>query len=93
MSEAPIIAWESRSEFESGCRALVRATSFAVGAGRCGAVSITSLVPDGFFQPIEGGGASATSLIGPGEATALAQALLDAAQEARRLGPPLYGSA
>jgi hypothetical protein len=54
-------------------------------------VTLTTLVPDGFFATVEGGGVSATTLIGPGEARELATLLIDAAARAETLGPPLYG--
>jgi hypothetical protein len=91
MSDVPVTLSEERLDFDSGCRVMVRAASFAVAAHRAGGVTVTSAVPDGFFMPIEGGGASATAVIGPAEARALAALLVDAAQRAETVGPPLYG--
>jgi len=73
--DAPLTLSEERIGFGSGCRAVVRAASFAVADHRAGGVTLSTLVPDGFFQFIEGGGASATTMLGPGEARARCAAL------------------
>ena len=74
----------------SGGRGMVRAAAFSVADGIRVGVTLTIRVPDGFFRPIDGGGASATLLLNPGEARGFA-AWIDAAADAvDAAGPPLY---
>lgn len=70
---------------------MVRAASFAVADQRRGAVTLTSVVPDDFSSLVDGGGVSATALLGPDEARQVARMLLEAADQAAAVGPPLYG--
>lgn len=70
---------------------MVRAAAFPVGDAERGGVTFTIRVPDGFFAPIDGGGATATLLITPNEARGFASWLEQAASAADRVGPPLHG--
>lgn len=90
MSDEPRTVWEERTDLGYGGRAMVRAAAFPVGEGVRGGVTLTCLVPDGFFTPIDGGGASATSLIGSDEARRLARWLIEAAAQADEIGLPIY---
>ena len=67
-----------------------RAAAFPVADSIRVGVALTIRVPDGFFRAIEGGGASATLLLNPGEARGFAAWLDAAAEAADAAGPPLY---
>jgi hypothetical protein len=69
---------------------MVRAAAFQVGGAERGAVTLTVQVPDGFFGPLDGGGASATLLVTADEARRFASWLHQAADEADGVGPALY---
>lgn len=87
----PRTVWEQSDGVASGGGGVIRAASFPVGGDERGAVTFTVRVPDDFFAPIEGGGATATLLIAPDEARDFASWLEEAAAAADRVGPPLYG--
>ncbi len=69
---------------------MVRGAAFSVGDTERGGVTFTVQVPDGFYVPIDGGGATATLLITPNEARRFASWLEQAASAADAVGPPLY---
>jgi hypothetical protein len=69
---------------------MVRTVAFAIGDTERGGVTLTVQVPDGFYAPIDGGGATATLLITPNEARGFASWLEEAAEAADVVGPPLY---
>ena len=61
--------WQEQDGVLAGGGAVVRAAAFGVGGQVRGGVTLTLQVPDGAWQPLDGGGASATLLLGPDEAT------------------------
>ncbi len=86
----PRTVWEDQDGVLSGGAGMVRAAAFRVGDAERGGVTLSVRVPDGFFMPIEGGGASATLLLNPNEARGFAAWLNAAADAADAAGPPLY---
>jgi hypothetical protein len=91
MNDQPETVWEDGTELGSGSRTMVRAAAFPLGSTVHGGVTLSCVVPEGFFAPVAGGGASATTLMGAGEARQLAKMLSDAADAAEQQGPPIYG--
>ncbi|MEO7556819.1 MAG: hypothetical protein ABIV94_09505 [Acidimicrobiales bacterium] len=92
-SDEPTTVWEEKDGVRSGGAAIVRAAAFSIGGSRRGAVSLTLRVPDGSWEAITGGGATATLLLNPNEARGFAAWLDAAATAADGAGPPLYGDA
>ena len=86
----PRTLWQDEDGVLSGGSGMVRAAAFSVADGIRVGVTLTIRVPDGFFRPIDGGGASATLLLNPGEARGFAGWLDAAADAADAAGPPLY---
>lgn len=86
----PRTVWEERDGVAAGGSGMVRAAAFPVGDVERGGVTFTVQVPDGFFAPIDGGGATATLLITPNEARGFASWLEQAASAADAVGPQLY---
>ena len=86
----PRTLWQDEDGVLSGGSGMVRAAAFPVADSIRAGVTLTIRVPDGFFRAIEGGGASATLLLNPGEARGFAAWLDAAAEAADAAGPPLY---
>jgi hypothetical protein len=82
--------WQDQDGVLSGGSGIVRAAAFPVGDGIRVGVTLTIRVPDDFFRPVDGGGASATLLLNPDEARGFATWLNAAANAADAAGPPLY---
>jgi hypothetical protein len=64
----PRTLWQEEHGVPSGGCGMVRAAAVPVADGMRAGVMLTIRVPDGFFRPIGGGGASATLLLNPVEA-------------------------
>ncbi len=86
----PVTVWQEQDGVLSGGAGMIRAASFPSGDLLCGAVTLTVRVPDGFWQQIDGGGASATLMLNPDEARGFAAWLAEAAAAADAVGPPLF---
>ena len=86
----PRTLWQAEDEVLSGGSGMVQAAAFPVAGSERVGVTLTIRVPDGFFRPIDGGGASATLLLNPQEARGFASWLDAAADAADAAGPPLY---
>lgn len=71
----------------------MRAAAFEVGSEVRGAVTLSIRVPAGFWANLDGDGVSATLLLDSDEARGFAAWLDQAAEEADRAGPRLYGHA
>jgi hypothetical protein len=86
----PETVWQEEDCVQSGGGVSVRAAKFTIDGNGRGGVTCTVRVPDGFWQEVPGGGATASLLITADEARGIA-AWLDAAAEAADLvGPPSY---
>jgi hypothetical protein len=68
----------------------IRGAVFQIGEGEQSAVTLSVLVADGFWHPIEGGGVTATILLTPDEARMVSGSLIEAAQAALDAAPPMY---
>ena len=86
----PRTLWEDQDGVRSGGSGMVRAAAFPVAGRERTAVTFTVRVPDGFFSPIDDGGATATLLITADEARGFAAWLSEAADAADAGGPSLY---
>lgn len=87
---APRTLWEEQDGVQSGGGGMIRAAAFTIGGAERTAVTLTVRVPDGFYNVIDGGGASATLLITSREARGFAAWLDAAADAADAAAPPLF---
>jgi hypothetical protein len=62
-----------------------------LGRERRAGVTVTLVVADGFYQPVEGGGSAYTAMVDADEALRRAADLLAAAETAESAARPMYG--
>lgn len=87
----PQTLWQQSDRLLSGGAVAVRGVAMPHDGESRGAVALTVRVPEGHFQVDSGdGSATATVLVGPGEALGISRWLREAAQAADQAGPPLY---
>jgi hypothetical protein len=86
----PQTVWQQTDRLLSGAAVAVRGVALPHEGEVRAAVALSLHVPAGQFLVADDGAATATVLVGPGEALGISRWLREAAQAVDDVGPPLY---